>query len=106
MKNIIKRNKIKIRFTGLVLMNIEKAFDTIWYNGLIFKLFKFKFPIYLIKIIKSFLADRKFLVAIGNSKSCIKNIIAGLPQRSVLSPILYSIFISDFKKPSVNGKSS
>lgn len=59
----------------------------------------YNIPKYLIKIVKSFITDRKFLVSINGSHSDIKNITAGLPQGSVLSPLLYSIFISDFKKP-------
>src|SRR5262249_14420718 len=50
-------------------------------------------------LIKSFMADRKFLVAINGTYSDRRNIPAGVPQGSVLSPLLYSIFISDFKKP-------
>lgn len=93
----IKQNKNLRRSTGMVLLDIEKAFDTIWHEGLIYKLNVVNTPKYLIKIIKSFISNRKFQVTINGILSIAKTISAGLPQGSILSPSLYSIFISDFK---------
>ena len=59
---IIKRNKRNRKSTGMVLLDIEKAFDSVWHNGLLYKLKVFRTPIYLIKLIASFLRDRYFLV--------------------------------------------
>lgn len=95
--NIIDSNKRQRKSTGIVFLDIEKAFDSIWHNGLIFKLQKFGYPIYLQKIIKSFLSKRTFIVHIDDAQSSPGNIPAGVPQGSVLSPILYSIYTSDFK---------
>lgn len=94
--NTIKNNKMRRKSTGIVFLDIEKAFDTIWHNGLVFKLNKFGFPIYLQKIIMSFLSERSFVVDIGNHLSDKKTILAGVPQGSVLSPLLYSIYTSDY----------
>lgn len=55
----IKTNRISRKSTGLVLLDSEKAFDSIWHQGLLHKLIKLNFPIYLIKIIESFLSTRK-----------------------------------------------
>lgn len=92
---------IKIGFsnkmsTGMVLFDGEKAFDTIWHDGLIHKLMKFNFPIYLVRLIDSFLRNRKFKVKINQSFSRSKNIPAGVPQGSRVSPKLYNLFLSDF----------
>lgn len=81
--------------TGVVLFDGEKAFDTVWHNGLLHKLHTHNFPMYLIKMIQSFLCDRKFYVSIKHARSDTKSINAGVPQGSCLSPTLYNLFISD-----------
>lgn len=93
--NYIKEALKKKHSTGMVTFDIEKAFDSVWHKGLLHKLFILKFPLYLIKIIQSFLSKRSFYVSINNHKSNIFQILAGVPQGSVLSPTLYNIFTSD-----------
>ena len=79
----------------MVFLDIEKAFDTVWHDGLILKLNNSRFPMYIQKIIKHFLSDRLFVVCIDKSCSSPRKIPAGLPQGSVLSPTLYAIYASD-----------
>lgn len=81
--------------TGLILFDIEKAFDRVWHKGLIYKLIQFKFPIYLIKIIYNYLNERRFFVYMSNEKSIVHHINAGVPQGAVLSPILYNLYMAD-----------
>lgn len=47
----IRSNKTRKQSTGIMLMDIEKAFDTVWHDGLIHKLLKSSTPIYLCKLI-------------------------------------------------------
>lgn len=96
--NIIKQNKECRRSTGIILLDIEKAFDSVWHNGLLYKLKTFGTPIYLIKMIASFLRDRSFVVDVNGKLSSPKPIPAGLAQGSILSPILWTAFTSDLKK--------
>ena len=88
----------KRKNTAMLLLDIEKAFDRVWTQGLIYKLIDYKFPRYLIKLLQSYLSNRKFKVKINNSLSSLKNIRAGVPQCSVLGPKLFTLFINDIKQ--------
>ncbi|GBN98671.1 putative RNA-directed DNA polymerase from transposon X-element [Araneus ventricosus] len=81
--------------TGAVFLDIQKAFDRVWINGLIYKLITHNIPSSLIKLITTFLTNRQFKVRIGNTLSKLHHIQAGVPQGAKLSPCLYSLFIND-----------
>lgn len=94
------RTKLRSRSTsGVIFFDIEKAFDRIWHAGLLYKLIKFHYPRYLIKIVASFLQQRRFNVAINSTLSTTRNIPFGVPQGAVLSPTLYNIYTSDAPQP-------
>lgn len=97
--NHIKTNKTERKSTGLVLFDIEKAFDSVWHDGLIFKMTKFGFPTYITKIIQAFCSNRSYCVHVGDTKSRQIILPAGLPQGSVLSPTLFNVFVSDLRLP-------
>lgn len=87
--------------TVACLLDVEKAFDTVWIEGLIFKLIKFKFDPHIIRAIYSFLSDRTFQVKVDNTLSQSFNILAGVPQGSLLGPILYTLYTSDIPPPPI-----
>ncbi|XP_046143143.1 uncharacterized protein LOC123988149 [Osmia bicornis bicornis] len=75
------------------LIDIEKAFDTIWHNGLIYKLIKKGFPTKLIRMIDNMIEGQEFIVTDGIR--CSENnfiIIEGLQQGRVSSPTLFNIY--------------
>jgi hypothetical protein len=81
--------------TAAVFLDIEKAFDTTWHLGLLYKLSELKFSIILIKHIHSFLSQRKFRVSVKGEIPVPRDIQAGVPQGSILSPTLYSLYINN-----------
>ena len=81
-----------------VLLNIdvEKAFDSVWVDGLLYKLQNIGITKNLLSIIQAFLSNRLSFIKIGNYHSNNFPIHIGLPQGSVLSPTLFILFINDF----------
>jgi hypothetical protein len=80
---------------GAVFVDIEKAFDKVWHNGLLYKLNKLSIPNVLGKWLKNYLFNRRFLVKVGALFSQEELILNGVPQGSVLGPILFNIFFND-----------
>jgi hypothetical protein len=72
--------------TAAVFLNIEKAFDTTWNSSLLYKLSKLNISTSLIKLIGSFLSQRKFRVPVEGEMSTPRVMQAEVPQGSVLSP--------------------
>lgn len=82
-------------YVGAVLIDIEKAFDTVWRDGLLFKLIKLKFPPHLKRLIWISLQDKSFTVCHKRTESHMSfPLREGLQQGEVYSPILYNIFMA------------
>lgn len=93
-------NDISINFnlnkvTVMLLLDIEKAFDRVWIDGLIYKMIHYKYPSTFIKFISSYLRDRHLKVTVNGETSMKRKIRVGVPQGSVLSPKLFNIYLND-----------
>ncbi|GBN83101.1 RNA-directed DNA polymerase from mobile element jockey [Araneus ventricosus] len=84
--------------TGAVFLDVQKAFDRVWIQGLIHKLIRHKTPPHLLQLLKSYLEERKFAVKIGNSISEAKIMRSGIPQGGKISPVFYSPYVNDIPK--------
>ena len=78
-----------------VFLNISKAFDKVWQKGLIFKLSQNGISGNLPDILSDFLSDRKHSVFLNGQKCTWENVNGGIPQGSILGPLLFLIYRKD-----------
>src|ERR1700744_1001309 len=76
------------KFIIAVFLTSEKAFDTVWIKGLIWKMkFKFNIDDNLCFLLYNYLRDRRFKVTVNGKISSPFRMLEGTPQGSIISPI-------------------
>jgi hypothetical protein len=76
----ITRNFGEKRLTGAVFLDVAKAFDTVWIDGLLYKLTLLNFPSYIVHTISSYLRGRTFEVSFQTATSSRRGMWAGVAQ--------------------------
>ena len=76
-------------------LDISKAFDKVWHDGLLYKLESFGISGNLLKLFHSYLNNRQQRVVFNSQYSKWAPILAGVPQGSILGPLLFLIYIND-----------
>ena len=80
----------------VIFLDLSKAFDTVNHEILLTKLKYYNFHSHFIKLISNYLSNRKIKVKVNDQLSESQSIDVGVPQGSVLGPLLFIIYFNDF----------
>jgi len=86
---------VQKRPTVSIFFDAKKAFDTVWHEGLLVKLAKDGVPAQIIRFVGSWLLERELKVRIGKEYSRNIALRSGVPQGSVISPLLWNYWLGD-----------
>ena len=94
-EDFILKNMDEGKVTGAIFLDLKKAFDTVNHSLLLNKLKKFGIRDIELNWFKSYLNNRMQSVKVGSTLSDLELINIGIPQGSILGPLLFIIFVND-----------
>jgi hypothetical protein len=80
--------------TGAVFLDVTKAFDTVWFDDLLYKLTLLNFPSYIVHTISSYLLDRTFEASFQTAMTSRRGMTTGVTQSGLISPVLFSLYVN------------
>ena len=80
---------------GALFTNLSKAFECLNHERLTVKLNAYGFTLPALKLIHNYLSNRKQRVRVNDSHSLWQDILFGVPQGSILGPLLFNIILAD-----------
>ena len=81
--------------SGVLFLDLSKAFDTVNHEHLLSKLRKLGFKWKAVNWVASYLYNRSQVTKVGNDISSARNVLCGVPQGSILGPLLFTLYVND-----------
>ena len=83
------------QFTLAVMIDLQRAFDLVWHDCLLYKIKKLGLEGNIINFIRDFQRNRTIQVRVGSELSGVRTLANGTPQGSVISPLLFLLMVND-----------